>query len=83
MYSQAFSRDSGTIKTLVYSIYAVMVCQTIMYTNDGFNLFAVDPYQSGKEPGIGTFWFSVCIVNGIGGCLSQNTILNAIYKHNI
>lgn len=66
MYSQAFPKDTQLIKSLVYCIYAVQVCQIIMFTHASFNIFG---------PGFGdwigidraqTDWFSVCIIDGIG-----------------
>lgn len=58
------------IKTLVYSVHVAMTVQIIMLTDNLWRVYAAGFGDLGPFDLVGTTWFSVIAIEGIGKCHS-------------
>ncbi|KIP04366.1 hypothetical protein PHLGIDRAFT_199838 [Phlebiopsis gigantea 11061_1 CR5-6] len=70
-YYIAFPNDRWFPKTLVYSVYALDTAQTIIVTNDVFNVYAKNFGNTVMLDSIGTEWLAVPILTSIVSCTVQ------------
>lgn len=66
MYYLSFPNDRWTAKFLVYSVFLIDTAQTILVTNDVFNVYAEHYGQPDVLTAIQNEWLAVPVFSGIG-----------------
>ena len=67
MYSQAFTEEVTRIKIMVYSVHAALTVQIIMLMNNLWRVYAAGFGDLGAFDLVSTTWFSVIVIESIGG----------------
>lgn len=66
LYFQAFPHDRSILKTLVSGVYLLEMTQTLLLTETIWSMLASGFGSLEPLDKIGTTWFSVCCIGGLG-----------------
>jgi hypothetical protein len=62
----AFPQNPGFTKCLVYTVYTIVLIQTVLMTHDAFTSFAYGFGDPSALTSLGFEWFSLPILSGLG-----------------
>ncbi|KAJ8083422.1 hypothetical protein AAF712_011876 [Marasmius tenuissimus] len=79
LYYTAFPDDNKVCQTLVYSVYALEVAQTVMITHDAFQNFVYGFGRMTALDELQVLWFDTAIVDGIVAFAVQTYFAYRIY----
>lgn len=66
LYFQTFPNDKPQLKCLVFGVYILEMVQTFMLTQTVWNTHVENFGNIADLDEIGTSWFSVCFIGGLG-----------------
>ncbi|KAF7354105.1 hypothetical protein MVEN_01097900 [Mycena venus] len=72
LYYQAFPRDSGFTKSLVYTVYVIVLVQTVLMTCDAFTSFVYGFGDPSALTSLGFEWFSLPILSSLVAFIGQS-----------
>ncbi|THV06375.1 hypothetical protein K435DRAFT_773329 [Dendrothele bispora CBS 962.96] len=71
IYYTAFPKDKTIVKCIVYFVYLLEICQTVLVTHDGLRAYGSGFGNYSALTQIGLLWLSLPIMSAVVSCIGQ------------